>query len=165
NLTRVGGFAGVAETIALHKLTADWGEGTSVSPGGHGGSAVAPDATWQDRVYSPSTPTLLTTAGGDFAAAVSSSASINTTTGLKTWSSSAQMVADVQSWLNTPGTNFGWILIGDEGTSHSVKQFDTKEGSVHPVLSIDYTASASTAPTITSANNTTFTVGAAGSLD
>ena len=26
----------------------------------------------------------------------------------------AQMVADVQSWVTNPGANFGWLLKGDE---------------------------------------------------
>ena len=35
--------------------------------------------------------------------------------GQYTWSS-AQMVADVQGWLDNPASNFGWLMLGDEST-------------------------------------------------
>ena len=41
------------QTVSLHKLTADWGEGTSDAPGGEGQGAAATtnDATWLHRFY------------------------------------------------------------------------------------------------------------------
>ena len=38
------------------------------------------------------------------------------------------MIADVQSWVDHPEINFGWLLQGRE-TSISAKRFDTRE---HP---------------------------------
>ena len=49
------------------------------------------------------------------------------------------MVADVQDWLDNPTNNFGWIILGDEETSHSVKAFSTKEGSTPPMLTVTFT--------------------------
>ena len=54
-------------------------------------------------------------AGGDFSGTASASQSVGAI-GQYTWSS-AQMVADVQSWLDTPASNFGWLVLGDESTS------------------------------------------------
>ena len=52
------------------------------------------------------------------------------------------MTADVQSWLDTPASNFGWIVVGVEGTAGTAKRFDTRESTTPPVLTIDYTAPA-----------------------
>jgi hypothetical protein len=53
------------------------------------------------------------------------------------------MVIDVQSWVNNPATNFGWILIGNESVSRTSKRFDSREhpaASVRPVLNIEFTS-------------------------
>jgi hypothetical protein len=126
---------GTARTVELHKLLADWGEGTSVAPGeeGEGAPATTNDATWRHRFFD----TIFWTAeGGDFSATVSASQSVGTV-GMYTWSSS-QMVADVQSWLNDPATNFGWLVLGDESEIATAKRFDTRESASPPVLSIIY---------------------------
>src|SRR4029453_11532934 len=49
---------------------------------------------------------------------------------------------DVQSWLNEPGTNFGWLIRGDEAVNQTAKRFDSSENgtvSRRPSLTIDYT--------------------------
>src|SRR5262249_51191516 len=83
-----------ARTIELHKLLADWGEGTSHAGGGEGGGAPATpgDATWRHRFYDT---IFWTMQGGDFSATVSASQSVGPV-GQYTWSAT-QMVADVQS--------------------------------------------------------------------
>ena len=49
--------------------------------------------------------------------------------------------SDVQSWLNNAGTNFGWLLHGNEATSQSVKVFASSEAAAgQPSLIINYTA-------------------------
>ena len=51
------------------------------------------------------------------------------------------MVVDVQSWLDS-GSNFGWILVGDEGTDGSAKGFSSREDGTaanRPQLTIDFT--------------------------
>jgi hypothetical protein len=96
-----------ARTVELHKLLADWGEGTSHAPMGEGDGAPATsnDATWRHRFFDS---LFWTTQGGDFSAVVSASQSVGST-GQYTWSST-QMVADVQSWLDNPDSNFGWLV-------------------------------------------------------
>jgi vacuolar-type H+-ATPase catalytic subunit A/Vma1 len=49
--------------------------------------------------------------GGDFSATVSASQSVGAI-GTDTWASTAQMVADVQSWLNNPSSSYGWLVKG-----------------------------------------------------
>src|SRR6266446_4232680 len=95
-------------TVELHKLLADWGEGTSHAPMGEGDGAPATpnDATWRHRFFDS---VFWTTQGGDFLAMVSASQSVGGV-GQYTWSS-AQMVADVQSWLDNPANEFGWLVL------------------------------------------------------
>src|SRR5207248_7528587 len=46
-------LGGNSATVELHRLTADWGEGTSnpMSGGGGGAQATSNDATWNDRFF------------------------------------------------------------------------------------------------------------------
>jgi hypothetical protein len=124
-----------AYTIELHKLLADWGEGTSQATGeeGIGAPATPNDATWRHRFYD----TIFWSAqGGDFSATVSASQSVGVV-GPYTWSS-AQMVADVQGWLDNSVSNFGWLVLGDEKPILTAKRFDTRESASPPVLTIQY---------------------------
>jgi hypothetical protein len=134
----------VAYPVELHKLLADWGEGTSHAPGeeGDGASATPGDATWRHRFFD----TIFWAAqGGDFSATVSASQSVSVV-GLYTWSS-LQMVADVQDWLDNPAGNFGWLVLGDEKPTLTTKRFDTRESASPPVLTIQYTPGPRLLPT------------------
>jgi hypothetical protein len=124
-----------ARTVELHKLLADWGEGTSQASGdeGQGAPATTNDATWRHRFFDT---IFWATQGGDFSATVSASQSVGPV-GAYTWSS-AQMVADVQSWLDNPRTNFGWLVLGDESQIATAKRFDTRESASPPMLTIQY---------------------------
>jgi len=112
-----------ARIVELHKLLADWGEGTSDAPGeeGDGAPATTNDATWRHRFFDT---IFWAMQGGDFSAIVSASQSAGPV-GFYTWNST-QMVSDVQSWLDNPGFNFGWLVLGDE--SPSVRQNDSTLG-------------------------------------
>jgi hypothetical protein len=125
-----------AYVVELHKLLADWGEGTSIAPGeeGEGAPATTNDATWRHRFFDT---IFWTTQGGDFSATVSASQSVGGT-GHYMWSS-AQMVADVQSWLDNPASNFGWLVLGDETAIATAKRFDTRESASPPILTIEFT--------------------------
>jgi hypothetical protein len=124
-----------AQTVELHTLLADWGEGTSQAPMGEGDGAPATpnDATWRHRFFHS---VFWTTQGGDFSATISASQSVGGI-GQYTWTS-AQMVADVQSWLDNPASNFGWLVLGDETAIATAKRFDTRESASPPVLTIQY---------------------------
>ena len=124
-----------AYAMELHKLLADWGEGTSHAPGQEGGGAPATpnDATWRHRFFDT---IFWSTQGGDFSATVSASQMVGGV-GQYMWSS-AQMVVDVQGWLDNPASNFGWLLLGNESVAGSTKRFDTRESASPPVLTIQY---------------------------
>ena len=133
-----------ARTVELHKLLADWGEGTSDAPGeeGDGAPATSNDATWRHRFFDT---IFWTNEGGDFSATVTASQSVGAI-GQYTWTS-AQMVADVQEWLDNPANNFGWLVLGDESTIATAKRFDTRESASPPVLTIQYIPSPRVMPT------------------
>jgi hypothetical protein len=128
-----------AQLIQLHRVLADWGEGTSnaLPPGGGGAPATSGDATWIHRFFNT---TLWTTAGGDFAPAPSASQTVNRI-GIYFWNTTPQMVADVQAWLNAPATNFGWLARGNESGTQTAKRFDTRENATlanRPQLTVFY---------------------------
>jgi spore coat protein A len=55
--------------------------------------------------------------------------------------SSPTLAADVQSWLSNPSTNFGWVVVGQEGSNNTAKRFDTREiadPTFRPVLQVTY---------------------------
>src|SRR4029077_2925791 len=124
-----------AYDMELHKLVADWGEATSIASGeeGMGAPATPNDATWRHRFFDS---IFWTTEGGDYSGTVSASQSVGPV-GVYTWSSS-QMRADVQSWLDDPASNFGWLVLGDESEILTAKRFDTRESASPPVLTILY---------------------------
>ncbi len=126
-------------SVTLHRVEADWGEGASnaSSNPGQGAPAATNDATWLFTFFNT---TRWLTAGGDFASGPSASQEVGGP-GSYTWGSSAGMVADVQAWLTTPETNFGWILIGDESANQTSKRFDSREASTvsdRPTLRIRF---------------------------
>ncbi len=135
NMSRTPGST--PRAIELHVLLADWGEGTSQASGeeGQGAPATPNDATWRHRFYD----TIFWAApGGDFSPVASASQLVGDV-GLYTWSS-PQMAADVQLWLDNPGANFGWLVLGDESEIATTKRFDTRESNSPPVLTIEYIA-------------------------
>ncbi|MDX1388688.1 MAG: multicopper oxidase domain-containing protein, partial [Acidobacteriota bacterium] len=128
-------------TVDLHRFTADWGEGasnTGTNQQGQGEPAEPGDVTWLHTFFPDQ---LWTTEGGDFDATPSGSTQFGNT-GSYTFLSTAGMVADVQTWLDDPSGNFGWILIGDESIIGTTKRLSTREnGNVleRPLLTVDYT--------------------------
>jgi hypothetical protein len=130
-------------TVALHRVSQDWGEGASFQNGGLGAPAQSNDATWLYRFYdsgNPGASPAWTTPGGDFSVAPSASTLVWDDLGagqVFTWSS-AQMLADVQDWLDNPLGNFGWMLAGDESAAPSVKRFASGETATPPALEITY---------------------------
>lgn len=131
--TKVG-----AMTFDLHRLTSNWGQGTSNADAqeGAGAASTTNDATWIHTFYPSS---FWATSGGDFSPTISASASVGGN-GSYTWGTTAQMVSDVQSWLNNPASNYGWLLQGPEGV-RSAKRFNSGENSTastRPSLVIQY---------------------------
>ena len=121
-------------TFTLHRVLADWGEGTSNTAGGSGAPATTGDATWLHTFY-PGQVWLAS--GGDFDPAPSGAQQVGDV-GSYSWSAPA-MAADVQNWLSHPGTNFGWLVRGEETGPRTVRRFDSRESGLNaPVLSIYY---------------------------
>ncbi len=133
--------------MTLHPVNLDWGEaavgvtpnGCGTRGGGQGDAAVDGAATWLSAMHNQ---TLWGSPGGDFSAA-SGTTSVNNITPV--WDSAdagnGAMVSDVQSWLDSPATNYGWILIGDEASSTTARRFDSGEGTAPPALLVDFTPS------------------------
>jgi hypothetical protein len=131
-------------TYGLHRMLTSWGEGTvpAVSPG-QGAPAEAGDATWTTRFF----PTNAWSVGGggqgtDFVEAASSTAYISTL-GIFEFEVTYELIADVQLWLENPGTNFGWMLKSEsEEVRFSARQFASRESAdpdIAPRLDIEYT--------------------------
>jgi hypothetical protein len=133
-------------TVGVHRVGADWGEGSSDATGreGRGVPATPGDATWLHRFFpgiSWDQP------GGDYAGVAGAGQTIRGV-GYYSWSGPG-IVADVQAWVDDPAQNFGWALIGNEAILGSMKWFATRENSVpsqRPVLTVEYTSTVPTAP-------------------
>src|SRR4030067_3482017 len=59
----------------------------------------------------------------------------------------AGLVADVQSWVDTPASNFGWLMKDDETTTTTARKYYSREGFTPPKLKIDYTPASTDVPT------------------
>ena len=115
-----------ATTVSLHWVLFDWGEGSSNATsrgGGQGATSTTGDATWIHASFDSGT---WSSPGGDFVTTASSSLDVGST-GLYTWPSTAQLVTDVETWVADTGSNFGWIVIGDESAQRTAKRFDSRE--------------------------------------
>ena len=125
--------------VELRKLLADWGEGDSDAPleEGAGIAAAVDDVTWTHAFFD-GTP--WERPGGVFAETAGSIQAIGGV-GFYTWESTAQLVSDVQDWLDEPAANFGWVVLGNEESSRTTKRFDTREhanADVWPLLRIEF---------------------------
>ncbi|MDJ0654989.1 MAG: DNRLRE domain-containing protein [Xanthomonadales bacterium] len=128
-------------TVSLHEVRADWAEGTSNagSPGGQGAAPTQGDATWNFRSFSTDS---WADPGGDFANSPSASTTIINLTGPYDWTG-AGLISDVQGWINNPGSNRGWILVGDEAGLQNAVRYDSREAvnpADRPQLTVTYTA-------------------------
>jgi hypothetical protein len=130
-----------SKPLTIHRLLADWGEGTNYA-GGNGGNgglpAQAGDATWNSNHHGASA---WTTAGGDSATSPSAALSIGTTGDLQYLVSDPDLTADVQAWVNDPSMNFGWLFIGKEDSTSTARRLYSREDATlnfRPKLTIDY---------------------------
>jgi len=127
-----------AHDVSLHELTKDWGEGTSVSGGGAGDASTPGDATWIHTFFDTEFWDL---PGGDFDEIPLATTNVDEP-GFYTWTS-PDLIADVQAWLGDPATNFGWIVVGDEGFFQTAQGFDSRENPAaaqRPLLTIEFQA-------------------------
>jgi hypothetical protein len=157
-LTLYLGMAGGGESqsVGLHRLTKDWGEGTAgsdlptVRNAGAGFAASLGDATWNANFFDTS---LWSSPGatGDFNPVASSTTIITDVVDTPfTWLSTPELVSDVQNWLDSPTTNFGWAIVNaDEVSIATARAFYSREATVdasgdpmdltrRPALTINY---------------------------
>ncbi len=124
-------------TVSLHRLTSDWGEGSSNAPGneGQGTGAATNDATWNFNFFDSSS---WSNSGGDFIATPSASASASR--GETSSFAGQQMIDDVQSWVDGSNPNFGWLIRGTEdgGNGNSVRINSRDASSNPPQLTITF---------------------------
>lgn len=124
---------------SLFRVSQDWGEGGSNAPAqeGAGTTPLTGDATWLHRYYNN---VFWPNIGGTYEHSASATLNVGGL-GPYTWTSAA-MAADVQEWVNTPGTNYGWIVIGDETGFRTAKRFNSRHygtAAQRPKLTVIYT--------------------------
>jgi hypothetical protein len=121
------------QIVTLYRLLKNWGEGTSGGTIG-GSPATAGSATWLHTFYSTNS---WTSAGSDYSTEPSADAF---TVGVGTYTfNTAELVADIQTWLDHPSSNFGWMVKG--GESYGASQFDSRENSTtenRPTLEVGF---------------------------
>lgn len=126
----------------LHRLVADWSEGTTDASiinvaEGQGDFAEDGDATWIHRTKPES---LWQSPGGDFVEQASASLRVGAE-GEYVWGMDGELVRDVQHWLDDPAQNFGWILLGDELAQRTARRFNSRSNESEesrPTLRLDY---------------------------
>jgi hypothetical protein len=153
--------SGLSQTIRLFSLSQSWSQGSSGSPTSStisGSGAGYPrgngDSTWDYSSYNSDSTIAIKWQqggselhGGNFSSPEHGSSTFTTFASGSTFSwSSADMAADVKSWLNNPSDNNGWLLKSDEeGVPRSALGFWSKDGAaaagnlaLAPTLEINY---------------------------
>jgi len=141
-----GGSSGdpTPRTIRLFDVTTAWAgstNGTTGFPGpgfggtGQGFPANIGDATWNYAKYN----TLLWNTpggGGDFVSTESADTVVGQSVDTAySWGSTAQMLSDVQGWLDGTSLNYGWLLKNDsEALQTTFRAFYTREGAIEQGL-------------------------------
>lgn len=115
-------------SMGLHRALLAWGEGGSDAFGaeGQGNFAEPGDATWHHRIFPDD---LWDTVGGDYAATASAITIFAPQPAHYTWSCDAALLVDVNDWLNNPGMNFGWVIVGNEVAAASARRLNSRENS------------------------------------
>ena len=130
--------AGGAIPVSVHRVLGSWGEGASNAgdPGGGGAAATVGDATWVRRSW-PGTSWIA--AGADATTSPSATTAVETQA-VHQWSG-AGLVADLQSWVDQPSGNFGWLLRSNESGVQNAKRFGSRESTQpanRPRLTVEF---------------------------
>lgn len=134
--------------FVLNRVLVDWGEGTGFGERPGGREAVEGEATWNNRFHPDQA---WSAPGGQFGVdfAEEQSALIENVHGSKTrattyrFAMNAQGVADLQSMLDDPSANFGWVVTSaEESTGLTARRWvsrETRNEGPPPELKITYT--------------------------
>ena len=130
--------SGADVDFGLHSLNSQWNEGATDAGGqeGRGAAAVGDDVTWSRTGFGD-----WETEGGDFVAEASAVAAVGGV-GNVTWTSDL-LASNIQSWVDDPASNAGWILVGvgDPLLPSTAKRFASRENpdaAARPSLTIQY---------------------------
>jgi len=146
-LFRTGGL--IPQLVSVHKLRRDWGEGSSGSGEACNPRPPTPEAgrpptdsssTWNFRYFGARAQ--WDSAGGDFEPTLTDSVTMFANFAAVELSGPG-IAADVQSWVNNPVSNDGWILIGDEAREQTGSRFASREDPIpahRPTLTISFTS-------------------------
>lgn len=121
--------------VAFHRLNQAWIEGSTNPPGeeGAGGLTETGDVTWIHTTFATG---LWSTPGGDFSS-TQSAAIMVFGIDFYTW----DLTADAQAMLDAPALNFGWAVLGEEGSDTTAKRFDSRENpelAFRPSMTVQY---------------------------
>lgn len=115
------------QVIGLHRIGAAWGEGpANGGDAGVGAAAAAGDCTWTHRVWPDER---WASRGGDYLLTASALADVSGWPAPVLWASTPALVDDVQSWVETPASNHGWMMIGNESGSQNASRLASRESS------------------------------------
>ncbi len=124
--------------MTLHRVVKEWGEaGSNAGTFGDGAGAPAQtgDATWLANRFGEDTWAV---PGGDFESASSASTAVGGL-GAYEWTGMG-LVSDVQTFVDSPELNAGWLLHDGGSTTGSAKRFLAREsGSLGPRLEVEAT--------------------------
>lgn len=138
---------GQPSLFGLHLTLRPWGEGDTIvnpddNPGGKGAPAAPGDATWLDRFHGAGQPWAAPggAPGVDYKPEFSGSVFLFGTDVYQV-EGTPNMIADVQSWLDNPAANYGWMFItSSEDVRFTARRFASSEdpNGGGPMLFIDY---------------------------
>jgi hypothetical protein len=150
-----------AQSVELHRLLVNWGEGTAgnsspnIGGAGNGFAAGTGDATWNTPTFGSGAWTN-SGATGDFVGTASASTPVTGPVETSFSWNSPGLLSDVQGWFANPASNFGWLLLNAaESTAQSVKAFYSRSATqnasggqlnpaLRPMLTINYVPEPST---------------------
>jgi hypothetical protein len=136
-----------SSSFGLHRVLKSWGEGDKSSPDPNHPGLAAPatsgEATWSHRLAFTTNTWAIPggAATNDYVPELSAETFVY---GLGDspyrFVSTARLIADVQAWVDDPGTNFGWMLIcQSEEANFTARRFASREDTGRaPYLEIEY---------------------------
>ena len=130
----------IPSDFGLYRLLVSWGEGSGTAVTG---SPTNGGATWSARFFPlVSWDYVGGSAGVDYVDSPSSSTLVDDL-GIYVFQNTPLLVQDVESWVNSPETNFGFMLISNnESTLGTGRRFASREQATGtfpaPTLTVDY---------------------------